>query len=64
MVQLICQAFDSRQNSGGKSGAFYRDIVRCFDGIFAGVWSISRCEISIWSEFFPLRAVPYGICSI
>ena len=37
----ICQAFDSRQNSGGKSGAFftgfYRDIVRCFDRIFVRI---------------------------
>ena len=36
VVQWICQAFDSRQTSGGNSGAFYRDIVRFFDGIFTG----------------------------
>ena len=32
----ICQAFDSRQNSGEIAVRFYRVIVRCFDRIFAG----------------------------
>ena len=37
----ICQAFDSHQNSGGNNsaffGGFYRDIMQCFDRIFARI---------------------------
>ena len=44
-VLWICRAFDSCQ-----AVRFYRDIVRCFDRIFAGIWSITRCEISIWRK--------------
>ena len=54
-MSWIFRAFVSRQKAGEIGVCFYRNIVQCFDRIFAGICSIASYEISIWWKNNKLR---------